>query len=96
VNSRLPKWMVLLGARPTPVGLLLLATKESFIEGAIRTSRGKVCYTPHLAHQLSVFFAPARTGWSRLCVPVPMWSSGLILKINRGYNVVSRELEKFT
>jgi hypothetical protein len=42
--------MVLLGA----------ATKESFGEGTIRTSRGKAhCKSSFLAHQLSVFFAPA-------------------------------------
>jgi hypothetical protein len=41
VESRLPKWMVPPGVRPTPVGLLPLATKESFSEGTIRTSIGK-------------------------------------------------------
>jgi hypothetical protein len=61
VNSRLPKWMVLSRERPPPVGLLPLATKESFGEGAIRISRGKACCkSPFLARQLSVFFAPAR------------------------------------
>jgi hypothetical protein len=61
VNSRLPKWMVLPGARPTPVGSLPLETKESFSEGTIGTSRGKAHYKSlFLACQLSVFFAPAR------------------------------------
>jgi hypothetical protein len=44
VNSGLPKRMVLPGARPTPVGLLPLATKESFGKGTIRMSRGKAHY----------------------------------------------------
>jgi hypothetical protein len=53
--------MVLLGARPSPVGLFVLATKESFGEVTIGTSRGKVlCKSPFLACQLSVFFAPVR------------------------------------
>jgi hypothetical protein len=61
VNSRLPKWMVLPGARPTPVGSLPLETKESFSEGTIGTSRGKARYkSPFWACQLSVFFAPTR------------------------------------
>jgi hypothetical protein len=61
VNSMLPKQMVLSRARPTPLGLLLLATKQSFNEGTIRTSTGKACYkSPFLACQLSVFFVPAR------------------------------------
>jgi hypothetical protein len=50
VNSGLPKWMVLPRARPTPVGLLPLATKESFGKGTIRMSRGKArCKSPYLA-----------------------------------------------
>jgi hypothetical protein len=61
VNSMLPKWMVLPGARPTLVGLFPLAMKESFGDGTIRTSRGKArCKSPFLACQLSVFFAPTR------------------------------------
>jgi hypothetical protein len=32
VMSRLPKWMVSPGARPTPIGLLSLEMKESFSE----------------------------------------------------------------
>jgi hypothetical protein len=61
VNSRLPKRMVLPEARPMPVGLLLLATKESFGEGTIGTFRGKSRYkSPFLAHQLLLFFASAR------------------------------------
>jgi hypothetical protein len=50
VNSGLPKRMVLPGARPTPVGLLPLAMKESFGKGTIRMSRGKAhCKSPYLA-----------------------------------------------
>jgi hypothetical protein len=61
MNSRLPKWMVLPGAKLTSVGLLLLAMNESFSDGTIRTSRGEACYnSPILACQLSVLFAPAR------------------------------------
>jgi hypothetical protein len=61
VNPWLLKRMVLPGARPTPVGWLLLATKASFDEGTIETSRVKARYKfPFLAHQLSVFFAPTR------------------------------------
>jgi hypothetical protein len=57
LNSRLSKWMVLPKARLALVGLLPLATKESFHEGTIGTSRGKACCkSPFLAHQLSVFF----------------------------------------
>jgi hypothetical protein len=55
------KRMVLPGARPTPVGWLPLATKESFGEGVIVASRGKVrCKSPFLVHQLFMFFAPVR------------------------------------
>jgi hypothetical protein len=61
MNSMLPKWMPLPEARPTPVGLLSLVMNESFGDGIIRTSRRKAhCKSPLLAHQLSVFFAPAR------------------------------------
>jgi hypothetical protein len=61
VNSMLPKRRVLSGARLRLLGLLLLATKQSFDEGTIKTSTRKACYkSPFLAHQLSVFFVPAR------------------------------------
>jgi hypothetical protein len=61
MNSRLPKWIVLPGAKPTLVELLLLVMNESFSDGAIRTPRGKACCkSPFLARQLSVFFAQAR------------------------------------
>jgi hypothetical protein len=62
MNSRLPKWMAMPGARLTSVGLLLLVmTNESFGDGAIRTSRGKACCkSPFPACQLLVFFAPVR------------------------------------
>jgi hypothetical protein len=49
--------MVLSGAKPTSVGLLLLAMNESFGVGTITSSRGKArCKYPFLACQLSVFF----------------------------------------
>jgi hypothetical protein len=61
VNSRLLKWIVLPGAKPTPVRLLPLATKESFSERTIRMSRGIARYKSlYLEHQLSMFFAPTR------------------------------------
>jgi hypothetical protein len=61
VNSRLSKWMVLPRDRLTPVGLLPLATNESFGEGTIGTSRENTCCkSPFSTRQLSVFFAPAR------------------------------------
>jgi hypothetical protein len=61
MNSRLLKWMVLPGARPTPVGLLSLAVNESFGDGTIGMSRGEARYKfPYLVSQLSVFFALAR------------------------------------
>jgi hypothetical protein len=54
VNSRLPKQMVLLGARPTPIRMLPLAIKQSFGEQTIGTSRGK--------RHLSLFSAPVNYG----------------------------------
>jgi hypothetical protein len=51
MNIRLPKWMVLPGAKLTPVELLSLVMNQSFGDGSIRT---------FLACQLSVFFALAR------------------------------------
>jgi hypothetical protein len=61
MNSSLVKWMVLPRARPTPVGLLLLAMNESFGAGTIRTFREKArCKSLFLVHQLSVFFTLAR------------------------------------
>jgi hypothetical protein len=61
VNARLPKWMVLPRMRPTPVEWFPLATKESFGEGTIGTSRGKTRYkSPFLACQLLVFFVSTR------------------------------------
>jgi hypothetical protein len=39
MNSRLPKWMVLPGAKLTLVGLLSLVMNESIGDGTIRTSR---------------------------------------------------------
>jgi hypothetical protein len=54
--------LVLHGVRLTPVGLLLLATKESFGEGTIKMSQGKAhCKSPFLAGQLVVFSTQART-----------------------------------
>jgi hypothetical protein len=41
MNYGLPKWMVLPEAKPMPVSLLLLATKDSFCDGTIEMSRGK-------------------------------------------------------
>jgi hypothetical protein len=61
-------------ARPTPIGLLPLATNESFGEVTIRMYRAKARYKyPFLAGQLLMFSALARTGWSRSCVPVLRW-----------------------
>jgi hypothetical protein len=48
-------------ARSAPIGWLPLAMKESFSEGTIETTRGKVRYkSPFLERQLSVFFALRR------------------------------------
>jgi hypothetical protein len=77
-RPRLPKRMVLHGSRQTPVRFLPLAMNESFSEGTIRMSRGKPCYkSPFLPCQLSVFFASARTGWSRSHGPILRWSCEL-------------------
>jgi hypothetical protein len=44
----------------------------------IRTSRGKArCKSPFLAHQLSMFSASTRIGWSRSHIPVLRWSCEL-------------------
>jgi hypothetical protein len=63
-------------------------------DGTIRTSRGKACCKPpFLTRQLSVFSAPTKYRVVKIVCPT---SSGLILKMNKCYNGVSRELEKFT
>jgi hypothetical protein len=75
VNSKLSKQMVSPRARPTPVGLLPLATNESFSEVTIRTSKGKACCkSPFLVRQLSIFFSLTRYRWSRSHIPVLRWS----------------------
>jgi hypothetical protein len=82
MNSRLPKWMVLPGARPTLVGLLLLVMNESFGVRTIGTFRGKACYKfPYLARQLSVFFAPARY----MVVKIMHSYSEMVLQTMRNY-----------
>jgi hypothetical protein len=61
MNSRLLKRMALPGARPMLVGLLLLPMSEGFSAGTIGMFREKTHYKPpFLAHQLSLFLAPAR------------------------------------
>jgi hypothetical protein len=61
MNSRLSKWIVLPGARPTRVGWLSLVMNESFVDGTNGASKGITHRkSPFMVRQLLVFFAPAR------------------------------------
>jgi hypothetical protein len=82
MNSMLPKWMPLPEARSTPVGLLSLVMNESFGDGITGTSRRKAhCKSPLLAHQLSVFFAPARCR----VVKITCSCSEVVLRTTKNY-----------
>jgi hypothetical protein len=75
MNSRLLKRMVSPREKPPLDRRSSPATTMSMDDGTIRTSRGKArCKSSFLACQLSVFFAPARIGWSRSRVLVLRWS----------------------
>jgi hypothetical protein len=79
LNSRLSKWMVLPGARPTPVGVVVVG------DGTIRTSREEASYkSPYLAHQLSMFFAPARYR----VVKIMCSYSKVVLQTMKNYKIV--------
>jgi hypothetical protein len=77
-TSKLPRRMGSLRENPlhirhSPSVATVIADEET-----IRTSRGKArCKSLFLVHQLSVFFTPVRTGFSRSRVLVLRWSCEL-------------------
>jgi hypothetical protein len=78
INSKFPKRTVSPMKNPPHIRRSPSAATVIIADGIIRTSIGKARYkSPFLACQLSVFSAPARTGWSRSRVLILRWSCEL-------------------
>jgi hypothetical protein len=95
VNSRLPKWMVWPGSRPTPVELSPLAMKESFSEGPSDRLEEKHAANPPSWRAYCRCFLHWQDTRHTIVYPGSGPYFKVILKMNSGYNGVSREPEKF-